>query len=215
MRKLLYLLMPITFFLASCNSQIDLDEPKANDTPTIESIVDELYYTNPTASYEEVEAFVCEKYGINPSDLVATKATNGDEPEISDLALGLIDEIASYDPSTFESKEDYIAKLQSVIEPQKANLYDGEFDALNVAIIVSAEIIQLKFGGTDTKAFKEWCKKQWNDWGRCVFGTVGEAGLGAIAGAGLGAIDGAVIGSVPGAIIGGICGGLDGAASYC
>ena len=211
---ILYLL-PITLLLSACNSMNIIEESKYNEIPSIESLIDELYYTNPNASYDETEAFVCGKLGIDPSDYARTKAESNAAPGISDLALELIDEIASFDPSSFDTKEEYIAKLQSVVVSKKELLYDSEFDALNVAISVSAEIIQLKFGDPDTKSFKEWCKKQWDDWGRCVAGIVGEAGLGAIAGACLGGIEGCVIGSIPGAIIGGICGGLDGASSSC
>ncbi|MDD7438023.1 MAG: hypothetical protein PUK66_04185 [Bacteroidales bacterium] len=91
-----------------------------------------------------------------------------------------------------------------------------ESTALEIASYVSADIIELKYGGEDpelrswSSSAKKWVKKQWNDWGRCAAGVVGSAGTGTLGGAAAGTV-------IPGlgTTAGGISGGLVGAASFC
>lgn len=84
-----------------------------------------------------------------------------------------------------------------------------------LTISIAADMIELQYGGVETKGVKEWCKKQWDSWGRCAAGIVGGVGLGALAGAGIAAIETVGIGAGVGAVIGGISGGLSGAAAFC
>ena len=211
MKKIVVAVIAIICFTMCGYESIDPRDDVLETDVTIESMVRDLYINHPNADYDYVESYVCAKLGKTPDDLVITKS----DYQPSQVAIDLVKQISEVVPSSFESKEEYISCLQLIANTQKDYLLDGELDAIGVAITVSAEIIQLKFGDPDTKSFKEWCKKQWEDWGRCVAGIVGEAGLGAIAGAALGGIEGCGIGAVPGAIIGGICGGLDGASSSC
>ena len=212
MKRLLSALLVILCF-TMCNRDMTITREDVSIEPevTIESMVRDLYVNYPNADYDFVKTYVCERLHIDPADLVSTRS----DYQPSSVALDLISQITEVDPSTFESKEDYIACLQGFADTQKERLSEIEFEAIGVGIIVAAEIIELKFGTSDTRTFKEWCQRQWENWGKCVAATVGGAGLGAIAGAGLGAIEGCVVGSVPGAIIGGVCGGLSGAADAC
>ena len=198
MKKIVVAVIAIICFTMCGYESIDPLDDILETGVTIESMVRDLYINHPKADYDYVESYVCAKLGKTPDDLVITKS----DYQPSQVAIDLVKQISEVDPSSFESKEEYISCLQLIANTQKDYLLDGELDAIGVAITVSAEIIQLKFGDPDTKSFS-------------VAGIVGEACLGAIAGAALGGIEGCGIGAVPGAIIGGICGGLDGASSSC
>lgn len=212
MKKVLFAFFFILCF-TMCNRELTISQEGIiiEDNMSLEFMVRDLYLNHPDADYDFVESYVCERLHINPGDFAFTKTNY----QPSKVALDLVSQITEVDPSTFERKEGYIECLQGFVDTQKEVLSDAEYDALGIGIIVAAEIIELKFGSLDTRSFGEWCKRQWDNWGRCVAGTVGGAGLGAIAGAGLGAIEGAVVGAIPGAIIGGVSGGLSGAASSC
>lgn len=198
MKKIVVAVIAIICFTMCGYESIDPLDDILETGVTIESMVRDLYINHPNADYDYVESYVCAKLGKTPDDLVITKS----DYQPSQVAIDLVKQISEVDSSSFESKEEYISCLQLIANTQKDYLLDGELDAIGVAITVSSEIIQLKFGDPDTKSLS-------------VAGIVGEAGLGAIAGAALGGIEGCGIGAVPGAIIGGICGGLDGASSSC
>lgn len=212
MNKIIYFLIAmIGLTFISCNNEV-LPSNEPHQIPSVSDMVTDLYLNNPDASYDEVEQYVCACFGISPSDLrYETKSNN----YVSDSALKLVNKMSMVDPSVFDSKADYIYALTEIVNTEASNLNDGELDALIIAISISADVLELQYGGVDTKGFKDWCKEQWENWGRCAAGIVGGAGTGALAGAGIAAIPTVGIGAGVGAIAGGISGALTGAASAC
>lgn len=197
----------------SCNESFQ-DGTDLMHIPSVTEMVTDLYINYQEASYEEIEEYVCNCYGITPSDLVSV-ADAGSGNYISQSALQLVDSISTVDPSTFHTKADYVQALTDIVVAESENIQEGEKEAIIVALSKAADVIELQYGEIDSRAFKDWVKKQWDDWGRCVSGTVDGAGLGALAGAGIAAIPTVGIGAPVGAIIGGISGALSGAASAC
>lgn len=213
MKRFIFILVVVAGVFSSCakNDEVLIDCEQVQ-IPSVSQMVTYLFLNCPDASYDDVEEYVCICYGIDPADLWCETKGSG---YISDSALLLVDVMSEIDPSTFDSKIDYIQALTEILNKDVSNLNEGEYDALSLSILIAADIIELQYSGIDTKGFKDWCQKQWDNWGRCAAGVVGGVGLGALAGAGIAAIETVGIGAGVGAIIGGISGGLSGAASSC
>ena len=213
MKKVFYFITVASLFVSSCNVIDNPDKEMENACPevSVQMLVEEIYENAPAASYEEVEQYVITRLGISDEDMM-TKSNY--TSVISDDALQLVTELQQFDPSLYLSKEEYLASLMQKALDFKPFITQREFDSIEAAILISAEVIELKYGNDEeTKSFKSWVKQQWEDWGRCAAGIIGGAGLGALAGAGIASIPTCGIGAGAGAIIGGISGALSGAAA--
>ena len=207
----------VVLVVSSCSvvndSPLDLEEQQSE--VSIQTLVAEIYENDPAASYEDVEQYVITRLGIS-YEALETKSDDNNISNISEEALHLVSELQQIDPSLFSSKDDYLASLMQIAVDSKPFITQEEFDSIEAAILISAEVIELKYGNdVETKGFKSWVKQQWEDWGRCAAGIVGGAGLGALAGAGIASIPTCGIRAGAGAIIGGISGALSGAAASC
>ena len=215
MNKVLSFISIVFLVVSSCSVVNDspLKLEKQQSEVPIQTLVAEIYENNPVASYEDVEQYVITRLGIS-YDALETKSD--DNSVISNDALRLVSELQKIDPSLFSTKDEYMASLMQIALGYRPLITQAEFDSIEAAILISAEVIELKYGNDEeTKGFKSWVKQQWEDWGRCAAGIIGGAGLGALAGAGIASIPTCGIGAGAGAIIGGISGALSGAAASC
>lgn len=205
---ILLLLASAVLVISSCSDyQFGNDISTVNDEVSIKSMVSHLYYSNPSASYEEVQQYVYEQLGVSSGTIIRTKSPEGP----SEVALYVLQSITLCDPGLFESKENYFEYITGIVDCHRNNLATEEFDAFNTALTISDCLVDLKYGVDTTKSFKE----GWRKWGRCVAGIVGGAGSGALGGAAVATVPTLGIGAVAGAIIGGISGGLVGASAAC
>lgn len=188
----------------------------------MQDVTRDLYALDPPCGFDNVEKEVTSRLGINYDYSVVQLRSSGEENVYtpSEEARKAISEMRKIEPTDYITKSDYINALLLVVS-KSSGLTEIEKEGLQVATYVSADLIELKYGDTDTELrakwwdkTKEWCKKQRDDWGRCAAGVVGSAGGGALGGAAAGSAVPA-IGTVAGGIAGGISGGLVGAVEYC
>lgn len=226
MRFVLLSMLIVALGLTSCQKNADMmskqeqlhssEDCSSDAIASLIKLVNEIWEIKPTASYEEVESFVWDKFGNQISE------TKSDiSYEVSQYAFEVLSQMQIVNPSDYMTKDNYIASLNMIIDTNADNLTEYEKNALYLTVIVSSEIIELKYGGGTplTKAewwdnTKAWVERQWDDWGKCAAGIVGGAGGGFLGGAAAGS---AVpwLGTVVGGVVGGISGGLGGAAAAC
>lgn len=197
----------LALFLASCNAE---PAPAEQQEMSIEEMTRSIYLNDPYATYEDVENFVLSNMDV--TGYVNTKGAYDYTP--SALSLSIVDEMSLVDPSDFETKLDYMTCLYGMVREHASELSLREFFCLNYSIVISAEVIEMKYGVKRTRGLKSWVEKQWEDWGKCAAGIVGGAGKGALQGA----ADSIVNPSpepIPGAVVGGIVGAMEGASEAC
>lgn len=196
------------------------NEIKIDYRTQISQITKKLYRQDPLCGLDNVDQKVFDLMGIKATSLRSTHTEKSQNYVASQTATTTLNQMMSIDPSEYDLKEDYTKALLSIVR-NNTNLTQEESIALEIASYVSADIIELKYGETDTELrakwwddTKKWCKKQWDDWGRCAAGVVGSAGGGALGGAAAGSAVPA-IGTVAGGVVGGVSGALVGAATFC
>lgn len=223
----------IALCVASCTSAYEssLREPEMVNShqistyrEKIQTVTLELYSTDPLCGYDDLEKEVATKLGC-PYDIRLSSISLRSSQQVIDYqpsrdALNTLAEMAKRDPSEYTSKSDYCKVLLSIVSAND-RLTPKERKALEVATYVVSDVIEANYGQSSPElrakwwdSTKRWCRKQWDDGGKCAAGIVGGSGLAALEGASIGsAIPG--LGTTAGAIIGGISGGLTGAAAAC
>ena len=159
----------LALFLASCNAE---PAPAEQQEMSIEEMTRSIYLNDPYATYEDVENFVLSNMDV--TGYVNTKGAYDYTP--SALSLSIVDEMSLVDPSDFETKLDYMACLYGMVREHASELSLREFLCLNYSIVISAEVIEMKYGVKRTRGLKSWVEKQWEDWGKCAAGIVGRQG---------------------------------------
>lgn len=153
----------------------------------------------------------------------AGHATRGGEA-VTEAAKVVVEQMEQVNPFEYDTETDYVNALMRIVDGSHAMLTELEMNTLRVAAQISADMIQEKYGalvdassgvrtrGERWQSFKEWAKRQWNDWGQCAASIVGDAGIVALGGLAAGSAV-PVLGTTAGAVVGAVFGAIHGASA--
>lgn len=181
-------------------------------------------YREGVSEQARVAQYVDSAFALEEKTQFATVAKTRGGEAVTDAAKAVAEQMEQVDPFEYDTKADYVDALVRIVDGSHAMLTGLEMNTLRVAAQISADVIQEKYGalvdasadvktrGERWQKFKEWAKKQWNDWGQCAASIVGEAGIVVLGGAATGSVV-PVLGTTAGAVAGAISGAIHGASA--